>query len=74
MAKYTVYLQSEIEVIDSNHVGDRLTDLIIDEVQKFLAENPNISNEIEFTIDIRNMKKSKFNLEDKDIVIEKLTY
>ena len=72
MAKYTVYLQSEIEVIDSNHVGDRLIDLIIDEVKKFLDENPNVSNEVEFTIDIRNMKKSKFDLEDKDIVIEKL--
>jgi len=72
MAKYTVYLQSETEVIDSNHVGNRLTDLIIDEVKKFLDENPNVSNEVEFTIDIRNMKKSKFNLEDKDIVIEKL--
>lgn len=72
MAKYTVYLQSEAEVLDSNHVGDRVTDLIIDEVKKFLNENPNVSNEIEFTIDIRNMKKSKFNLEDKDIVIEKL--
>lgn len=72
MAKYTVYLQSETEVIDSNHVGGRLTDLIIDEIKKFLNENPNASNEIEFTIDIRNMKKSKFDLEDKDIVIEKL--
>lgn len=72
MAKYTVYLQSEAEIVDSNHVGDRLTDLIIDEVKKFLDENPKVSNEIEFTIDVRNMKKSKFNLEDKDIVIEKL--
>ena len=72
MAKYTVYLQSETEVVDSNHVGDRLIDLIIDEVKKFLDENPNVSNEVEFTIDIRNMKKSKFDLEDKDIVIEKL--
>jgi hypothetical protein len=69
--KYTVYLQAEEEVIDSNHVSDRLTDLIIDEIKNFLNENPNVENALEFTIDIRNMKKSKFNLEDKDILIEK---
>ena len=72
MAKYTVYLQPDIEIIDSHHISDRVTDLIIDEVKKFLEENPNLTSEIEFTIDIRNMKKSKFNLEEKDILIEKL--
>lgn len=72
MAKYTVCLQSEEEVINSNHVSDRLTDLIVDEVKKFLDETPNVSGEIEFTIDIRNMRKSKFDLESKDIIIEKL--
>lgn len=72
MAKYTVYLQSEIEVPEFNTVGEKFADLIFEEVKKFLNENPNASNEIEFTIDIRNMKKSKFDLEDKDIIIEKL--
>lgn len=71
MPKFKVYLQSDIEVVESNHVSDRLSDLIIDNIKEFLDENPNISEEIEFTIDIRNIKKSKFTTED-DILIEKL--
>jgi len=69
--KYTVYLQSDSETVESNHVSDRLSELIIDEINTFLETN-NITEEIEFTIDIRNMKKSKQSIGKKDIVIEKM--
>lgn len=70
--KVRVYTKANPEISQSNIVSDTISDLIIDQVREFI-DRENLSDEttIEFTIDIKNLKRSKYTI-DKEIEIETL--